>query len=129
RVMPMAAPGKWGVTPDPMTVKPERLINRPINLLQREADVQRVLFSNADTAIAAVLNAVTPNQLFATKVLRLERYDLLRGQSLGGTNLCIDPQYRTADALPSDLSSDGSRLILRGCQDPRRVDVWSLSDG
>ncbi len=123
----VAAPAtvKWSVLPDAVPFKADRFTSRPITLLQRDSDIQRVLFANADAAVAAVLSDVTPNQLFAKKVLRVERYDVTRGQSLGGVNLCIDPQYRAGLALPSDLSGDGSRLVLTGCQDPRRVDVWS----
>ena len=80
----------------------DRFIDRPIPLLQRENEVQRVLFARPEAAVAGVLNAVTPNQYFSKKVLRLERYDLTRGQPLGGLNLCIDPQYRSGESVPSD---------------------------
>lgn len=129
RVVAQPAQVKWSVAPDAAIVKSDRFTSRPVALLQRESDVQRVLFSNSDTAVAAVLSAVTPNQLFSKKVLRAERYDLTRGQSLGGVNLCVDPQYRAGLGVASDLSGDGSRLVLKGRQDPRRVDVWSLSEG
>jgi hypothetical protein len=102
---------------------------RPIPLASAGSDIQRLLFSRSEVGQAAVLSAVTPNQLFSKKVLRLERYDLERGQPLGVVNLCVDPQYRSGGTLPLDFSGDGTQLALQGRQDPRRVDIWSLRDG
>ena len=131
RTIPTANNVKWTVTADAPPALADRFSSRPIPL-------QRARNRRAARAVHAARGGHLRRpecghgriEYFAKKVLRLERAGPDAGQPLGGLNLCVNPQYRFGESVPSDLSDDGTVLaVLKGRQDSRRVDVWSVAEG
>jgi WD40 repeat protein len=127
---PPAGAAPWKAAPDPAPAPKGKLAAQPIPLQGRAGDLQRILFSGPDAAVAVVLTAAAADDLSPRKKVRADRYDLAGGQHLGGADLfAVElPKERTL-TLVADASPDGARLAVKEPRDERRVDVWSVSDG
>lgn len=142
---PLPAPDgtRWSYQQDASPSRGE-VASRPFPVQPKEADVQRVLFSRPDVGQVALISSAfpsepkaadkaadaAPGESYSKKVVRVDRYDVSSGKSLGSGVIHIDPQYRSAGGpAPADLSPDGRYLALKVRHDPRRADVWNVADG
>jgi WD40 repeat protein len=124
----------WSVDSDPAPAPRAKLGVQPIQLRGKTPDILQILFSSGDVGQAVVVSATTPNPLAPTKVYRAERYDLADGKFLNACDLFssdkapkVFPPVKAS--IQADVSPDGSRLIVRQPDDPKRLDVWNLADG
>jgi hypothetical protein len=117
-------------TPQPADIDPLPAARRPLRdsvaLAAKADDIRAVLFSNPDVAQAAVLTFTNTNDAAPPRPVAVERYDLLRGRSLGKFDL-----WRTSifSLTRADLSPDGTLLALNDMATPRHLTAWSLADG
>lgn len=133
----------WKVVPDPAGKPKGALGKQPIALRGPADGIQSIFFSSPEVGQAAILDAFQPNPLATRRQFRIDRFDLVKGDHLGTTELfALDAP---AQALPfpagpggpgkataffaADASPGGTRFAACRVKEPGRLDVWNLSDG
>lgn len=132
-----AGDAPWAAQPDPAPPVKARPGAQPIPLRGNAKDILKILFTAGDVGQAVVVSGLTPNALDGRKQFRADRFDLIDGKALGGFELFSTNGAKQGPAFPNiqpqpwkaDVSPDGARLLVRHPDDPKRLDVWNLSDG
>jgi hypothetical protein len=118
-----SGPVTWSVEADPAPAPAQPAAAAPIPLTANAHSIRSVVYTKSDKGQAAILTGTKLSEL------RIERYDLANGASLGSLADLFSSNDGVYSSLPSAISPDGSQFALRDPKEDSRLHVRGLADG
>ncbi len=118
-----AGPIAWSAAPDAGPAS-KQIVTAPIALpIKHSREVRQIAFASPDVGQAVLLSGTKLREL------RLDRFDLSTGATLGGFGKLFDGDEGVFAPIVGAVSPDGGRFVHRHPKDEGKLLAWDLKDG